>query len=177
MLRVAFLKCANLRKYGKLMMSIRDQHSSKKDIFPKSLPKIYELLENYSSAKTGDKKKPPLKRGGGGRGRGGRGRGGCVGGIQFAQQAEVVPGLDGCAIVHIKCFKYNKLGRYSDYCPDTVEGDQIYINAYEIMMSDHEDTEDKDDNETTTQQEEEAEEDIDVSNVESEEEDEATEDE
>ena len=36
----------------------------KKNVYPKSLTKAYEFLENHSSAKTEDNKKLPLKRGG-----------------------------------------------------------------------------------------------------------------
>ena len=56
MLGVAFLKRANQHKYSKLMTSIRDQHSFKKDVYPKNIPEAYELLENHSSARTGDTK-------------------------------------------------------------------------------------------------------------------------
>ena len=49
MMGVAFLKWAHQETYGKLMTSIRDQHSFKKDVYPKSLHEAYELLENHSS--------------------------------------------------------------------------------------------------------------------------------
>lgn len=120
MLEVAFLKRASQHKYNKLMISIHDQHSFKKDVYPKSIPEVYELLENHSSARTGDTKKPPWRRGGGGRfgrGRGGRGR---VGGMQLSQTTEVISGSDGRTIAHIKCFKCNKMGHYSDCCPNAV---------------------------------------------------------
>ena len=78
-------------------------------------------------------------------------------GVKFAQQARIIPGSDGRTIAHIKCFKCNKMGHYSDCCPDAVEGDQMHINAYEIEMNDHEDDEDEGEDETTDQQDEETE--------------------
>ena len=53
MLGVAFLKRANQHKYNKLMTSIRDQHSFKKDVYPKSIPEAYKLLkilDNFKSS-------------------------------------------------------------------------------------------------------------------------------
>ena len=69
------------------------------------------------------------------------------------------------------------MGYYSDCYPEAVDGDQIHISVYEIMMFDHKDDKDEDDNGTMAEQEEEEEDDIDVSSVESEEEDEVTADE
>ena len=37
MLGTAFLKRANEKRYGKLITSIRDQHSFKRDVYPTSL--------------------------------------------------------------------------------------------------------------------------------------------
>ena len=37
-------------------------------------------------------------------------------------------------IAHIKCFKCNKMGHYSDCCPEAVEGDQMHVDAFEILM-------------------------------------------
>ena len=48
MLGVAFLKRSDQQEYGRLMTSIRDQHSFKKDVYPKTLHKDYELLETHS---------------------------------------------------------------------------------------------------------------------------------
>ena len=53
MLGVAFIKRANDKVYNKLITSIRDQHSFKKDVYPKSLHEAYELLENHSSENKG----------------------------------------------------------------------------------------------------------------------------
>lgn len=150
MLGVAFLKRTNQHKYSKLMTNIRDQPSIKKDMYPKSIPGAYELLENHSSTKTGDTKKPPYRRGGGcrcGGGRGGRGGRGRIGGMQFAQQTEVISGSDGRTIARIKCFKGNKMGHYSDCCPDAVEGEQMHVDALKIIISNNEDVESNDDNE------------------------------
>ena len=158
-LGVGLLKRANQHKYGKLMTSIRDQHSFKKDVYSKSITEAYGILENHSSAKTGDTKNPPWKRDGGGRyggGRGGRGGRGHVRGIQFSQQAEIISGSDGRTISHIKCFKRDKRGHYSDCCPNEEEGEQIHVDAFEIITSDYEDLErdDEDKEEVTTLQEE-----------------------
>ena len=41
---VAFLNSANKKTYGKLLVSIREQYSSKMDVYPKSLVDAYEML-------------------------------------------------------------------------------------------------------------------------------------
>ena len=48
---VAFLKRADQQEYGRLMTSIRDQHSFKNDVYPKTLHKAYTLLETHSLSK------------------------------------------------------------------------------------------------------------------------------
>ena len=53
MLGTAFLKRANEKRYGKLITSIRDQHSFKRDVYPPSLHEAYELLENHSLSHKG----------------------------------------------------------------------------------------------------------------------------
>ena len=50
---VAFIKRVGQQRYAKLVTSIRDQHSFKKDIYPKSMHKAYELFENHSLARVG----------------------------------------------------------------------------------------------------------------------------
>ena len=50
MMGVAFVKRADQQRYAKLITSIRDQHSFKKDVCPKSLHEAYKLLENHISA-------------------------------------------------------------------------------------------------------------------------------
>ena len=127
MLGVACLKRANPRKYGRLMTSIRDQHSFKKDVYPKTLSEAYELLENHSSAKTGESKRQSWRRGergrhGGGRGRTGRGRGSRIGGMQFAQQASCTPGTDGHTVAYIKCFKLTRWDITPTFVPTPWKG-------------------------------------------------------
>ena len=41
---VAFLKSANRKTYGKLLLSICEQHSFKIDVYPKTLANAYEML-------------------------------------------------------------------------------------------------------------------------------------
>ena len=41
---VAFLNSANKKTYGKLLVSIREQYSSKMDVYPNSLVDAYEML-------------------------------------------------------------------------------------------------------------------------------------
>ena len=53
MLGIVFIKRANDKVYTKLITSIRDQHSFKKDVYPKSLHEAYKLLENHSSVNKG----------------------------------------------------------------------------------------------------------------------------
>ena len=40
---VAFIKSANRKIYGKLLMSIREQHSFKIDVYPKTLADAYKM--------------------------------------------------------------------------------------------------------------------------------------
>ena len=67
-------------------------------------------------------------------------------------------------MAHIKCFKCNKIGHYSDFFPDSIEGCQMYINALELLMSDHKDDEVEDESGATTQSVEGTEEDSEASN-------------
>ena len=61
---VAFIKSANIKIYGKLLMSIRKQHSFKIDIYPKTLADVYKMLSahtthnnnNYQSKQRKDKR-------------------------------------------------------------------------------------------------------------------------
>ena len=74
------------------MKSISDQHSFKKDIYPKTLHESYELLENHNLSKVhmNADQGNNNRRGAGNRGRGGReGRGGRVRG---SVRGEVVSG-------------------------------------------------------------------------------------
>ena len=50
MMAVGFLKRANTKKFTHLMTSIRDQFSFNIDVYPTTLNKAYELLENHSSS-------------------------------------------------------------------------------------------------------------------------------
>ena len=45
---VAFIKSANRKVYGKLLMSIRKQYSFKIDIYPKTLADAYEMLSSHT---------------------------------------------------------------------------------------------------------------------------------
>ena len=173
MMGVAFLKRADQQRYSKLMTSIRDQHSFKKDVYPKSLHEAYELLENHSSSKVGkDQSKDPRRfrnrREGGGRlggreGRGGRrgkrgrgGRGG-VSGLHFAQTTDIVPGSDGRTVARIMCYMCNKHGHYSDFCPEVTEGEQMHMWAYEMVTHDEKGDEDNVEGTVTVEEEHEAE--------------------
>ena len=142
MLGVAFLKRADQQRYGKLMTSIRDQHSFKNDVYPESLHDAYELIENHSSTKL-TKPKEEGSRFGRGRGRNerftGRGGRGYTSGMQYAQQnAEIVPGSDGRTVARITCYRCQKMGHFADFCPEVVCGEQLHINAYEVAMGEDE---------------------------------------
>ena len=60
----------------------------------------------------------------------------CIGGMQFVQNTEVIPDTNGRTVAHMMCFKCNKNGHYSDFCPNKVEGDQMHINAYKLANID-----------------------------------------
>jgi len=116
----------------KIMTSIFDQHSFKKDVYSKTLHKSYKLLENHNSAATNRTKSPrsryPSRSGGrrqhiGGKiegrfSRGNRNEQGRdhIRGMQMAQTTDIVPGVDGRRIGHIQCFICKKYGHYSDQC-------------------------------------------------------------
>ena len=46
---VVFLKSANMKVYGKLLNSIREQHSFKIDVYPNTLINAYEMLSLYTT--------------------------------------------------------------------------------------------------------------------------------
>jgi len=47
---MCFLKGANSKRYGKLINSIREQHSFKIDVYPKTIVEAYELLSSHTSS-------------------------------------------------------------------------------------------------------------------------------
>ena len=115
MMGIAFLKRSNDKRYGRLITSIRDQHSFKRDVYPTSLHEAYELLENHSLSTKGagsgetraqvgaerrDRRTQPGRGDGGGQYR--RRRGGHVTGMQYTQ-VTLVPGSDGRTVERIEC--------------------------------------------------------------------------
>ena len=135
------------------MQTIRDQHAFGVDVYPKTLQDAYELLENHSSTDSvkreedqRSRRERELLRRNYGRGEaggrdGGRGRGGRAhtSGFQFVQNTEIVAGSDGRVKARIKCFKCDKFGHYSDFCP-TIE-DGVARNIITDVINDDEDSE------------------------------------
>ena len=54
MIDIGLLRRSNTKKYGELMMSIRDQFAFNIDVYSKTLNSIYELIENHSGNKEGN---------------------------------------------------------------------------------------------------------------------------
>ena len=152
MMAMGLLKRANKKKFGRLMVNIRDQYAFGMDVYPKTLDAAYELIENHSSSDTKVTDDTTTHQQQTGKGnQGGRGsnnrrrsdRDKVVAGMQYAQEEDMVRGSDGRLKNMITCFTCEKKGHYSDFCPTTnPEGigqrvyksaDQHHISATEVM--------------------------------------------
>jgi hypothetical protein len=123
MMVVAFLKQANTHRYEPLMLSIWEHFVFGNDVYPASLNAAYELLENFNQSHRKQDNRSQLSGGGRGNGRnnqqgrqGGRGDGApprnTVIGLQYSQDTEIVPGIDGCCVPHITCWRCYKKGHF-----------------------------------------------------------------
>ena len=126
---VAFIKSANRKWYGRLLSSIRDQHSFKIYMYPKTLADTYEMLSSHTTHNnnhTANKSKrdnkqpnnndetPGAKISNSDTSINTRVERSCL-------QAEVILGTDGQTIAHITCYNCGKKGHYADNCPMDVQ--------------------------------------------------------
>ena len=132
---VAFIKSANKKRYGKLMTTIREQHSFKIDVYPRTLVDAYEMLaahvnnvnnqsnkatkesRNNSNTGTETQRSDNTNRNG----------------ISYLQ-TEAVPGNDGRLVPHITCYNCRRKGHYADNCPgetNTSNNNQQHMQTVE----------------------------------------------
>ena len=115
---VAFIKSTNKKRYGKLMATIREQHSFKIDVYPRTLVDAYEMLashvniNNNQGSKTTKENKTNNNTGTETPRSANTNRDGIL-----YLQTEAVPGSDGRLIQHITCFNCRRKGHYADNCP------------------------------------------------------------
>ena len=107
---VAFIKSASRKTYGKLLNSIREQHSFKIDVYPKTLADAYEMLSahtNHGNSNSNKAKKDNKTNNNAGQNGGRNGGGGTsTTGVTSTSylQTDVVTGTDGRTIDHIMCY-------------------------------------------------------------------------
>ena len=133
---VAFIKSVNRKTYGRLLNNVRDQHSFKIDIYPKTLADAYQVLSAHttnnnnqsrnkrdSKQVTSNSEGTPTKT---------NSHGGNTGnGMETSYlQTEVVPGNDGRTISHITCYSCQNKGHYADNCPNIDEIRITLSNTY-----------------------------------------------
>ena len=127
---VAFLKSANRKTYGKLLMSIREQHSFKIDVYPKTLADAYKMLSAHtphnSSNNQGKQKKdnrqsnPNVNNNNNERPTSESTTNNNTDTGTLYLQTNVVPKTDGRLISHITCYNCRRKGHYADNCPGQV---------------------------------------------------------
>ena len=142
---IAFIKCANRKRYGRLLSSIRQQHSFKNDVYPRTLADAYEMLSSHTSPNEdgGSKNKKENKAVNNANTDTSRSATNDTTnnntGSSYLQTA-AVPGTDGRLIPHITCFRCNKKGHYSDNCPEEqAEEQQQHIQTNERGHDDNND--------------------------------------
>jgi len=159
-LGTAFVRRSNLKLYGPLLRSLRDQFLHGFDVYPKTIEEAYSLLQNHSSGKRAvpvvtnsrrpTQSNPPEQS--------------VRTGAQHAQRRVVfndqtvsrsnpVPGTDGRLNPGIVCYRCNKPGHYADNCPDSepVSGspnDKMshFMHSASLSLNEEEPLEDDEDN-------------------------------
>ena len=127
---MAFLKSANVKKYGKLISCIREQHAFKMDVYPKTLVDAYELLSTHVVQKTkSDGTTSSNKKQTRSISTNDTSESNQEVGTMYLQADDTVPGSDGQLAPHITCFKCNKKGHYSDNCPSETEQQHVQTNT------------------------------------------------
>ena len=138
---VAFLKSANKKKYGKLLTTIREQHSFKIDVYPRTLLDAYEMLSSHVNSDNNGKTKRDNRSTNNTESENVRSMGNNNNNRSGASylQTEAIPGTDGCLIHRITCFSCNKKGHYSDNCPDATRrknNEEQHMQTMENMIND-----------------------------------------
>ena len=109
-LAIQFLKGADRKRFGNLLIELENQFTRGTDQYPPDLTSAYGMLVSYRGPKQAPTASqssgtPALLPAGGG------------GGLQFAQTTSPVPGLDGILHENITCFHCQGPGHYASQCP------------------------------------------------------------
>jgi hypothetical protein len=108
-LALAFLKRADLRRFGTLRADLENQFSRGNNQYPINLTAAYSLLVNFKPPRRDEPRRNT------------RSQEAAVeeeDGMTFEQSGEVIAGADGVTHTGITCFRCEHKGHYADKCPD-----------------------------------------------------------
>ena len=118
-LAIQFLKGADRKRYGNLLIELENQFSRGTDQYPPDLTAAYGMLVSYRGTRQSAPPSSPSP----------------SPGLQFAQTADPVPGLDGVLHEAITCFHCRGPGHYASQCPHRQDGTEG--NAGVTMLHHH----------------------------------------
>ena len=109
----AMIKRANRTRYADVIANMRREYSCGLNTYPTTIEQAHNILNKHEALF----KLKQRKSGSRFRGRFNNNNDNDTQyGIQYSQDDNVVPGINGKIIAKIKCFEYNKNGHYADQC-------------------------------------------------------------
>ena len=114
----AMIKRANITRYADVIANMRREYSCGLNTYPTTIEQAHNILNKHEALF----KLKQRKSGSRFRGRFNNNNDNETQyGLQYSQDDNVVPGINGKIIAKIECFEYNKNGHYADQCPTRQE--------------------------------------------------------